>query len=392
MTFPLGFRYAATYAGIRKQEKDDVALIVPDRPAEAAAVFTSNVVKAAPVRLAQRNLRASDGRVAAILVNAGNANCATRTGDQVALTTSKALAKALRTKPHYIFPASTGVIGVELDPALITDAIPQLTSALSADAFESVARAIMTTDTRPKVASEELKLKTGTVRVAGLTKGSGMIHPNMATTIGFVMTDADLPARHLRPMLVRGIGRSFNSLTVDGDMSTNDTVALLASGASRVTPSSKERKVLDELVTWVLESLAEQIAADGEGARKLIVIRTAGFRNDEDARKVARTIANSPLVKTAIAGSDPNWGRILSAAGYAGVAFDPAHVDIHLQGVQVANSGLAAEYNEAELKTKLDEAEIHVRVSLKGSNTGEARFFTCDLTEGYIQINGSYRS
>ncbi len=392
MTLPLGFRYAATYAGIRKQEKDDLALIVPDRPAEAAAVFTSNVVKAAPVRLAQRNLRASNGRVAAVLVNAGNANCATRTGDQVALTTSKVLARSLRTKPHYIFPASTGVIGVELDPALITDSIPRLAAALSGDAFESVARAIMTTDTRPKIASEELKLKDGTVRVAGLTKGSGMIHPHMATTLGFVMTDANLPARYLREMLVRGIDRSFNSLTVDGDMSTNDTVALLASGASKVTPSSKERKVLDELVTWVLESLAEQIAADGEGARKLIVIRTAGFRNDDDARKVARAIANSPLVKTAIAGSDPNWGRILSAAGYAGVAFDPAQVDIHLQGVQVTNSGLAAEYNEAELKKKLDEPEIHVRVSLKGSNTGEARFFTCDLTEGYIQINGSYRS
>lgn len=392
MNLPFGYRYAAGYAGIRKQQKDDIALIVPDTPAQAAAIFTQNVVQAAPVRLARKHLESSKGTVAAVLINAGNANCATRTGDKVALASCKAVAKALKTKPHYVLPASTGVIGVELKSKLLTDPVVDLVAGLSLDKFESVARAIMTTDTRVKVASEEVQLRTGTVRVAGMTKGSGMINPNMATTLGFVMTDAAVPSRHLREILVAANERSYNSLTVDGDTSTNDTVALLANGASKVKPDEKERKVLGEVVAWVMETLAEQIAADGEGARKLVVVRALGFRNSDDARKVARAVANSPLVKTAVAGSDPNWGRILCAAGYAGVAFDPAKVDIYLQRVLVCKGGLAADFDEAELKGKLDEAEVRIRVVLNGTGKGEARFFTCDLTEGYIQINGSYRT
>lgn len=392
MNFPLGYRYAATYAGIRKQAKDDLALIVPDKPAQAAAVFTQNAVQAAPVRLARKHLRSSNGKVAAVLANAGNANCATRTGDKVAFATCKALGRALRTKSEYVIPSSTGVIGVELDPKLITDALPSLVEKLSPNAFDSVADAILTTDTRRKIASEELNLKDGAVRVAGMTKGSGMIHPNMATTLGFVMTDAAVNVDELRKMLLSATARSYNSLSVDGDMSTNDMVLLLANGASGVKPGAKERLVLQEVITWVMESLAEQIAADGEGARKLIIIRTCGFKSNEDAHRIARSIANSPLVKTAIAGSDPNWGRILAAAGYAGVKFNPADIDIELQGVPVCRSGLAAEYDEVELKQKLDEAEIHIRLASRVKGKGEARFFTCDFTEGYIQINGSYRT
>ncbi|MBV8549994.1 MAG: bifunctional glutamate N-acetyltransferase/amino-acid acetyltransferase ArgJ [Acidobacteriaceae bacterium] len=392
MKLPLGFRYAAAYAGIRKQQQDDVALIVPDAPAQAAAVFTRNIIQAAPVRLARKNLQASKGRVAAVLVNAGNANCATRTGDIVALASCKAVAKALKTKPQYVLPASTGVIGVELDPQPLAEAVPKLVAGLSPDHFEAVARAIMTTDTRMKVASEEISFRKGSVRIAGMTKGAGMIHPNMATTLAFVMTDAALPARTLREMLVSATERSFNSLTIDGDTSTNDTLALLASGASKVKPDEKERKVFEEVLAWVLESLAEQIAADGEGARKLIRIRAAGFKTSDEARKIARAIANSPLVKTAIAGSDPNWGRILAAAGYSGVAFDPSKIDIHLQRILVCRGGLAADFDEAELKQKLDEPEVRIRIVQNGKGQGEARFFTCDLTEGYIQINGSYRT
>jgi glutamate N-acetyltransferase / amino-acid N-acetyltransferase len=392
LNLPLGYRYATVYAGIRKQQRDDLALIVSNIPAQAAAVFTQNVVQAAPIRLARRHLKSSKGRVAAILVNAGNANCATRTGDAVALASCKALARALKTKAEYILPASTGVIGVELDSSLLTASIPQLVAGLSVERFDDVARAILTTDTRLKVASEELRLGAGTVRVAGLTKGSGMIHPNMATTLGFVMTDALLSARVLRKMLTAANQRSYSSLTVDGDTSTNDTLALLANGASGVKPDEKERQVLAELITWVMESLAEQIAADGEGARKLIIVRTQGFRNTDEARNVARAVANSPLVKTAIAGCDPNWGRILCAAGYAGVHFDPCKMDIYLQRVLVCKNGLAAELDEDALKRKLDEAEVRIRIVLNGSGKGEARFFTCDLTEGYIQINGSYRT
>ena len=392
MNLPLGYRYASIYAGIRKQERDDLALIVSDKPAEAAAVFTQNVVQAAPVRLAKQHLRSGRGELSAILVNAGNANCATRTGDKVALLSCKAAAKALRTKTRRILPASTGVIGVELDPNLLIDPLPELISRLSPYNLEAVARAILTTDTRTKMASEDVQLRRGTVRVAGITKGSGMIHPNMATTLGFVMTDAAVSSRDLRAMLLAANERSYNSLTVDGDTSTNDTVALLANGASGVKPDAKERQVLQEVITWVMETLAEQIAADGEGSRKLVIVRALGFGSHEEARKIARAVANSPLVKTAVAGSDPNWGRVLCAAGYAGVQFDPRKIDIYLQRIPVCKSGLAATYDETELKNKLDESEVRIRIVLNGGGKGQARFFTCDLTEGYIKINGSYRT
>lgn len=392
MKLPLGYRYAAVYAGFRKEQKDDLALIVSDNPAEAAAVFTRNVVQAAPIQVARKHLKSGKGRVSAILANAGNANCATRTGLKVALKSCKEVAKALKTKTQYVLPASTGVIGVELDSKLLIDAIPKLVARLSSDGFEYVAQAILTTDTRMKVAAEEVQLRNGIVRIAGMTKGSGMIHPNMATTLGFVLTDAVLSAADLHRMLMNATERSYNSLSVDGDMSTNDIVALLANGASRVKPDGRERGVLAEAIGNVMESLAKQIAADGEGAQKLIVIRTTGFRNADDATRVARAIANSPLVKTAIAGSDPNWGRILAAAGYSGVVFDPADVDIFLQGVQVCRRGLAMDFDEAALKQKLNGREVLAQLTLNAKGNGEARFFTCDLTEGYIQINGSYRT
>lgn len=392
VTLPLGFRYSALYAGIRRDERDDIGLIVADKQANAAAVFTTNLVQAAPVQLAREHLRSSGGKVRAVLVNAGNANCATRTGRQVALASCRAVAKALGTRTEYILPASTGVIGVELAPHLLTDAVGPLVRELAPGKFEAVAKAILTTDTRLKVASEELFFRGSTVTVAGMTKGSGMIHPNMATTLGFVMTDADLSAAELRNLLRDGIGKSFNSLSVDGDMSTNDVVAVLASGASPARIGGKERRQVAEAVERVLTSLAKQIAADGEGASKLIVIDATGFRSNEEARKLARAIANSPLVKTAIAGSDPNWGRILSAAGYSGVEFDPAKIDIAVQGVTVCSKGLAVDMNEAALKTKLDENDVAIRIHQNGWSKGSARFFTCDFTEGYIRINGSYRT
>ncbi len=389
---PLGYRYAAIYAGIRKQPGDDLALIVPDKTANGAAVFTRNVVQAAPIRLARNHLKSSRGKVAAVLVNAGNANCATPTGDRVAFMSCKAVAKALRVRTEHVLPASTGVIGVELNAKLITEAVPKLVSALSPDRFEAVARAILTTDTRMKVASEELQLRAGLIRVAGMTKGSGMIHPNMATTLGFVMTDAAVSSKHLHEMLLRATDSSYNSLSVDGDMSTNDIVVLLANGSSGVEPNGKERSALQAAITRVMESLAQQIAADGEGAKKLIIVEAVGFKTVDEARKIARSIANSPLVKTAIAGSDPNWGRILAAAGYSGVIFDPVKIDIYLQSVQVCRGGLACDFSEEDLKQKLDEKQVQLRIILNGRGKAEARFFTCDLTEGYIRINGSYRT
>lgn len=392
MNLPLGYRYAAAYAGLRKTRKDDVGLIVSDHPAAAAAVFTTNMVQAAPVRLARKHLKSSKGRVSAVLVNAGNANCATRTGDRVALASAKAVAKSLKTKVQYVIPASTGVIGVELDSKLLTEVVPTLAANLSPNDFEEVAKAILTTDTRLKVASEEVAVRGHAIRVAGMTKGSGMIHPNMATTLGFLMTDAVLTPNELRSTLAEAVGRSYNSLTVDGDMSTNDMVVLLANGASNLRLRSKEKVQVASAVNSVMESLAKQIAADGEGARKLIVVNAQGFKTTDDARKVARAISNSPLVKTAIAGSDPNWGRILAAAGYSGVVFDPRDIDIYLQSTDVCHRGLASPIDEAQLKSQLDKPEVNIRIVLNGRGKGEARFFTCDLTEGYIQINGSYRT
>jgi glutamate N-acetyltransferase/amino-acid N-acetyltransferase len=392
LTLPQGYRYAAIYAGIRKTERDDLALIVSDVPAAAAAVFTQNRVQASPVRIARQHLKHSRGHVKAVLVNAGNANCATRTGDDVAIACCKALAAKLKVEPDQIIPASTGVIGVELNPRLITKAIPELVRGLAPERFEDVATAIMTTDLEMKTSAHEVPLRKGIVRIAGMTKGSGMIQPNMATTLGFVMMDAELSPAMLKPMLQRTVARSYNQISVDGDTSTNDTLLLMANGASQIKPTEKERKVIEEVLAWVMEDLAEQIARDGEGARKLITIRVAGAPDDAAAEKIARAIANSPLVKTAIAGSDPNWGRIICAAGNAGVAFDPTKVDISLQGVQVCRQGLAAEFSEPDLTLKLDARDCLIKLEIRGKGRGTARFWTCDFTEKYIEINGSYRT
>lgn len=392
MNLPLGYRYAATYAGIRQVQKDDLGLIVSGMPATAAAVFTTNRVEAAPVRLARHHLKAGKGQVGAILVNAGNANCATRTGDAVALACCRAAAKQLKLPVSQVLPASTGVIGVELNPKLITGALPRLVAELREDRFGDVARAIMTTDTVPKEAFREVKLRRGTVRIAGMTKGSGMIQPRMATTLGFLLTDAVVPPATLRGMLRRAAERSYNRLSVDGDTSTNDTLAVLANGASGARPDTSEFGVFEEALTEVAEDLARAIARDGEGATKLITILVSGAATEDAAAKIARSIANSPLVKTAVAGSDPNWGRVLSAAGNAGVVFDPAKVDIWMQGVPVCRGGLAADFQEDELKAKLDQPECEIRLSIRGRGKGEARFWTCDFTEGYIRINASYRT
>lgn len=376
------------YAGIRKVEKDDLGLIVSDKPAAAAAVFTQNRVQAAPVKLCRKHLRASRGHVKAILVNAGNANCATRSGDSVAEATCSALAAKLKAPLEQMFPASTGVIGVELDPKLITRALPALIKGLSPDRFEDLSKAIMTTDTVAKTASREYVAGGKTVRIAGMTKGAGMIMPNMATTLGFIVTDVEVAPAKLKRMLDESVASSYNRISVDGDTSTNDTVVVMANGNSGAQADGEFQQAL----TAVLEDLARQIVRDGEGARKLVTIDVEGIADNDGAQRIARAIANSPLVKTAIAGSDPNWGRILSAAGNAGVVFDPSRTDIWMQGVPVCAGGLAADFPENELKTKLDERECAIRFAVRGRGKGTARFWTCDFTEDYIKINASYRT
>ena len=392
MILPLGYRYSSVYAGIRKNNRDDLGLIVSDAPASAAAVFTQNRVQAAPVKLARAHLKRSRGKVKAVLVNAGNANCATPTGDQAARLCCEALAKRLKTTPDQVVPASTGVIGVELDSGLIIKSLPGLVAGLAPERFDDVALAILTTDTQMKTSAHQVPIQNGLVRIAGMTKGAGMIHPNMATTLGFVMLDAELSPAHLRSMLEATVARSYNRISVDGDTSTNDTVLVLANGASGVKPNEKERQIVQEVLCWVMEDLAEQIINDGEGARKLITIRVQGANDEQSADRIARSIANSPLVKTAIGGSDPNWGRIISAAGNSGVPFDPSKIDIYLQGILVCRSGVAADFDEEHLKEKLNGIDCVIKFVINGNGKASVRFWTCDLTEKYIQINGSYRT
>ncbi len=397
MILPLGYRYSSVFAGIRKTQQDDLGLIVSDNLAGAAGVFTRNRVQAAPVRVARASLASSGGTAQAILVNAGNANCATVTGESVARESCQAVAARLSIPLDHVLPASTGVIGVELPSERITGNLDALMNGLSESRFEDVAHAIMTTDQKVKMAFDEVRLPAGAVRIAGMTKGAGMIHPNMATTLGFILTDAEMPPALLRSMLAQGVSHSYNRISVDSDTSTNDTVLLLANGASGVKPTGKEEAAFQEALGRVMDSLAEQIVRDGEGARKLITIYISGAADEQAADRIARSIANSPLVKTAVAGSDPNWGRVLSAAGNSGVEFDPGHVNITMQGVLVCRRGVAAPFSEDDLKQKLDATECVIRFELMSADpnekaSGEVRFWTCDLTEKYIEINASYRT
>jgi glutamate N-acetyltransferase/amino-acid N-acetyltransferase len=290
-----------------------------------------------------------------------------------------------------VLAASTGVIGVELDAKLIVGALPRLVAGLAEDGFSTVARAIMTTDLAPKEAYGQVKLRRGTVRIAGMTKGSGMIQPRMATTLGFVLTDADIPVAMLRRMLRRGVERSYNRLSVDGDTSTNDTLVLLANGASGVRPDPKEMAAVEERIAGVMEDLARSIARDGEGAKKLITIMVSGAPTDEAAVRIARSIANSPLVKTAFAGADPNWGRILAAAGRAGVKFDPSRVNISIAGATVCRRGCEHPFDERAVHQKMLAKHVPVRVDLH-AGSASARVWTCDFTIEYVHINSSYRT
>jgi glutamate N-acetyltransferase/amino-acid N-acetyltransferase len=389
---PKGFYFAATYAGIRKKEKLDLALMTSETPAAAAAVFTQNTVRAAPVNLSAAHLARSGGLARAIICNAGNANCATPDGDKVSRKTARAVGNLLEIPSEMALVASTGVIGEPLDVSKIEKALPGLGLQLSPDKFDQVAQAIMTTDTVPKTAFAQIETSAGIVRIAGMAKGSGMIQPNMATMLGFLFTDAAFKASALRQMLRTTVDDTFNSISVDSDTSTNDSLYLLANGASGIHPKKADRDTFEQALRQVCEDLAVAIVRDGEGATKLVTIDVEGAPSDKDAKKIAREIANSPLVKTALAGADPNWGRILPAAGKTDVDFNPNKVDIWLNGFQVCNRGLRADFIEDEVQKSMEEAECSVRFRIRGKGKGRARFWTCDFTEAYIKINAEYRT
>ena len=393
---PRGFRGAAVAAGIKKSVGAlDLALIVSDLPeTTAAGLFTANRAAAAPVLVSRQNLAKSRGRARAVIVNAGNANaCTGRAGLLVAQKTVKAVAGLLDVRPQQVLVASTGVIGVPLKLDIILAQLPRLKESLSVENAVAVPGAIMTTDTFPKSCVLRGKIGGRTVCLAGIAKGAGMIHPRMATMLSFITTDAAIKPRVLQTMLRDSVGRSFNRLSVDGDTSTNDTVVALASGASGVgiRPGGESRTAFLAGLDELCQTLAKMIARDGEGAKKLVTIEVTGARTPGDAERLARAIANSPLVKTAIAGSDPNWGRIICAAGYSGAKFDPSKVDIRVNDFYLCRKGLDAVFNEAAAKRELDQKELTLHINLH-AGSASTTFWTCDLTHDYVTINASYRT
>jgi glutamate N-acetyltransferase/amino-acid N-acetyltransferase len=393
---PRGFRGAAAAAGIKKTHGElDLALLVCDAPAATAAgVFTTNLVAAAPVLFSRQNLVESRGRCRALLVNAGNANaCTGRQGLHTARESARAVARLLNLPPAQVLVASTGVIGVPLDLGLVTRPLPDLVGKLSIENASAVVRAIMTTDTFPKSCLLRSEVGGKFVHLAGIAKGSGMIHPRLATMLSFLTTDALIGPRTLHNLLRAAADASFNCLTVDGDTSTNDTLLAWASGlaGAGVRPGNASWAWFLEGLTQLCQSLAKMIARDGEGAKKLIVVEVQGARKHSDAERVARAVANSPLVKTAVAGSDANWGRILCAAGYSGAVFDPDKVDIRVNDLPLCRDGVDAGFDEAAARRELDGKEVVLRLDLH-QGSASARIWTCDLTQGYITINASYRT
>jgi glutamate N-acetyltransferase / amino-acid N-acetyltransferase len=394
---PHGFRFAATACGLKKTGALDLAIFSSDVPASAAAVFTQNLVVAAPVTLSQKHLQLSKGRMRAVVVNAGNANCATGAqGDAVSLRTVEETARRLRVQPHEVFVCSTGVIGVQLPVEKILRALPSLTRNRrpSARSFAELSLAICTTDTRPKTAAASFKMAGKKIHLVGCAKGAGMIHPNMATTLAFVVTDAAIAPPLLQKTLSEVTRRTFNSISVDGDTSTNDTLLVLANGeagAPAIQKDTKAHRAFTAALEQVCQSLAVQIVADGEGAQRIIEIEVRHAKSEAGARRIAETIATSPLVKTAFAGGDPNWGRIFAAAGRSGVKFDPALVDIHMAGIPVLHKGQPLDFNERAASNKLLAEHVPIVVDLHAGDA-RARYWTCDFTAEYVRINASYRT
>jgi glutamate N-acetyltransferase/amino-acid N-acetyltransferase len=380
-----GFRFAGVL---------DLALLVADDPATAAGVFTRNRVKAAPVLLSQERLRG--GRAQAILVNAGNANaCNGPQGLETARETCRLAAELLNIPESLVLPASTGVIGAPLPGDRITQALPQLVASLSPDGLGEAARAIMTTDTRPKASLVKGEIDGHEFTLAGIAKGSGMIHPDMATLLVFLFTDAAAPPRTLTKLLRQALPFSFNRITVDGDTSTNDTILLLASGRAGNPPIRGEGSPMTSLglaVNQVMDELAFQVVSDGEGARHVYRVAVMGAATPTEAQKAAQTVALSPLVKTAMAGEDVNWGRIMAALGRSGARFDPEKVEIAFgdQPVVQNGQGIGPEA-EAAAQQIIKSGPFTVAIHLHAGDCADY-YDTCDYTEDYIRINADYRS
>jgi glutamate N-acetyltransferase / amino-acid N-acetyltransferase len=393
-----GVRFTCGAAGIRYKDRTDVMLALFDRGTQVAGVFTKSKCASAPVEWCRARLKG--GKARALVVNSGNANAFTgRTGAEAAKLTAALAARASGAPVAEIFLASTGVIGEPLDASKFAGVLDKLAASAVPDGLLAAAKAIMTTDTFPKVAIATAILGGVAVTLSGMAKGAGMIAPDMATMLAFVFTDAPIAAPALQTMLTKSVQGSFNSITIDGDTSTSDTLMLFATGAAakRGAPRialAKDRRLASfkQALDLLLVDLAHQVVRDGEGARKFVEIRVTGAVSTASAKKIAFSIANSPLVKTAIAGEDANWGRVVMAVGKAGEKADRDKLAIWFNDMRVARKGQRDPvYNEAEVLKLMCANEIKIRVDL-GLGTGEAKVWTCDLTKEYVAINGDYRS
>lgn len=383
-----GFRASGVDAGLRKKPAPDLALIAADRPCTAAGVFTLNAVRAAPVLLDEARLKANPSHIRAVLINAAGANACTgetgmRNAEQSAIWTAEALGCA----PEQVLIMSTGVIGVQLPMDKLQKGIPAAVTALHAEGWHNASKAIMTTDTQPKRARATFNGAT----IAGIAKGAGMIAPNMATLLSVVATDAAVPASLLHKALIAAVEQSFNRIVVDGDTSTNDTLLVLASGASGVTVTDATLPDFITKLTAVCASLAQAVVRDGEGATEFITLRITGARSVQEARQIGNTIAISPLVKTAFYGGDANWGRIFMAAGRAGVPLNQNKLSLWYEDLQLVADGAPLAYDEARANKLAGQREITVRLDL-GLGQHEATIWTCDLSHDYVDINGHYRT
>jgi len=385
-----GFRFAGVSAGLRNEpERRDLGIIAAERLVAAAGVFTANQVKAAPVTVAREHI--AGGRLQAVAVNSGSANCFTgKQGIKLARQSCEALAAAIGCEPEMVAPCSTGVIGRLYDIEKYRGGIVDAAAALSPDGLRDFAAAIMTTDTHPKIASAAIRVGGAEITIAGCAKGAGMIEPKMATMLAFIVTDAALAPPRLRAILKNVLPRSFNAITVDGDMSTNDTLLLLASGAAgNRALAGRDLAKFERAAGDVAGALSRELVRDGEGATKLVDVEVRGARSNADAEKIARAIANSPLVKTAFFGCDPNFGRIAMAAGKAGVALDLDRLEVSLGGIKIASRGALHAEALAAAGEKMKEREFGLTIDLKMGKSA-ARVVTCDLSFEYVKINAEY--
>ncbi len=392
ITGPAGFRVAGVACGIKKTGALDLALIVSDPVATAAGVFTQNKAVAAPVLLCRDHLAHSGGQVAAVVVNSGCANaCTGPEGLDVSKGSAVFVARTLGCEPRQVLVASTGVIGVQLDPMRIAQGVSAAARRLSTDAHLDAARAIMTTDTGPKESAVRVTTPAGIFHVGGMAKGAGMIEPNMATMLGFITTDAKVERALLQSALSDVVDDTFNAISIDGDTSTNDSVILLASGASGVAIDDTGYSALVAGLKAVCGALARAIVKGGEGVTKLVTLTVSGAASRAEARTAAKTIANSLLVKTAIHGGDPNWGRLVAAAGRAGVAFDLQRASVTIGPVVLFQDGVPFDDRAPQAATYLEGSEIEIEVGL-GCGSHRATVWTSDLSAEYVRINGEYRT